>query len=318
MPENKDAAIWNIDRLDVDTTDTKVTLYDYAKREGEQIFKQFGNHPSFVMCTLGNELGRNPGMFEMVAHFKKTDPRHLYAQGSNNMHWNPSLAEGDDFWVTGKVAKGAKPLRGSFALHDMPNAPIESYPPSTMFDLSESIQGIQVPMIGHEIGAFQVSPDYRDIPKFTGVVRARNYEIFRERLKKAGMLDQAHDFVMASGTLAALCYREDIEMALRTPGLAGFQLLDIQDFLGQGTALVGMLNDFMESKGIIKPETWRQFCCETVPLIWMKKYTWTTDEAFIARAQVAHYGPADIENAQVTWTMTDSKGKKLPVMLSTK
>ncbi len=311
VPENKDAAHWNIDRLDVTSSDNEVTLYDYAKREGEQIFKQFGNHPSFVMFTLGNELGRNPGMFEMVAYFKKTDPRHLYAQGSNNMHWDPSLAEGDDFWVTGKVAKDAKPLRGSFALQDMPNAPIESYPPSTMFDFSESIQGIPVPMIGHEIGAFQVSPDYRDIPKFTGVVRARNYEIFRERLKEAGMLDQAQDFVMASGALAALCYREDIEMALRTPELAGFQLLDIQDFPGQGTALVGMLNDFMESKGVIKPETWRQFCSETVPLIRMEKYTWTTDETFVARAQVAHYGPADIENAEVTWTVTDSKGEKI-------
>jgi beta-galactosidase/beta-glucuronidase len=69
------------------------------------ILKNFGNHPSFVMFTLGNELGRNKGMFELVAHFKELDPRHLYAQGSNNMHWNPSLAEGDDFWVTGKVGK---------------------------------------------------------------------------------------------------------------------------------------------------------------------------------------------------------------------
>ena len=102
------------------------------------------------------------------------------------------------------------------------------------------------------------------------------------------MLDQAHDFVMASGALSAICYREDIELALRTPGMGGIQLLDIQDFPGQGTALVGMLNDFMESKGVIEPEVWRQFCSETVPLLRMKKYTWTTDETFIGRAQVAH------------------------------
>lgn len=309
--ENNEAAHWNIDRLDVASTDTKVTLYDYAKREGEQIFQQFGNHPSFVMFTLGNELGRNQGMFEMVDYFKKIDPRRLYAQGSNNIHWNPSLAEGDEFWITGKVEKKTKPLRGSFALFDFPNPPIESLPPATLFDFSESIQGVQVPLIGHETGQYQVYPDYRDIPKFTGVVRAKNYEIFRERLKEAGMLDQAHDFVMASGALAALCYREDIEMALRTAGMAGIQLLDIQDFPGQGTALVGMLNDFMESKGVIKPETWRQFCSETVPLIRMKKYTWTADETFVARAQVAHYGPADIDHARVTWTVTDSKGQKI-------
>lgn len=310
-PENRDAAVHNIDRLDVEGSGTKVELYDYAKREGELIFQNFGNHPSFVMFTLGNELGRNEGMFEMVAHFKETDPRHLYAQGSNNMHWNPSLAEGDDFWVTGKVKKNSHPLRGSFSVLDFPNPPIESFPPSTMLDFSESIAGIPVPLIGHETGQFQVSPDYRDIPKFTGVTRARNYEIFRERIKEAGMLDQAHDFVRASGALSAICYREDIEMALRTPGMAGIQLLDIQDFPGQGTALVGMLNDFMESKGVIEPGAWRQFCCETVPLLRMKKYTWTTDETFIGRVQVAHYGPTDIPDAKLTWTATDSKGEQV-------
>ena len=309
--ESKEAAYHNIDRLNVESTETKVSLYDYGMRESELIFKNFGNHPSFVMYTLGNELGRRPAMYEMVAHFKKIDPRRLYAQASNAMHWNPSLAEGDDFWVTGRVEKKAKPLRGSFSLFDYPNAPIETYPPSTLFDFSESIEGIQVPMIGHETGQFQVYPDYRDIDKFTGVVRARNYEIFRERLKAAGMLDQAHDFVMASGALSAICYREDIEMALRTPGMGGIQLLDIQDFPGQGTALVGMLNDFMESKGVIEPEVWRQSFCETVPLLRMKKYTWTTDETFIARVQVAHYGPADIEDARVTWTVTYSTGKRI-------
>jgi len=311
VPENTEAAIHNIDRLDLESTETKVTLYEYAKREAELIFQAFGNHPSFVMFTLGNELGRNQGMYDLVSHFKQIDPRRLYAQGSNNVHWNPHLAEGDDFWVTGKVEKDSRPLRGSFSVLDFTNPPIESYPPSTMFDFSESIEGLPVPMVGHETGQFQVYPDYRDIPGFTGVVKARNYEIFRERLREAGMLDQAHDFVMASGTLSAVCYREDVEMALRTPGMGGFQLLDIQDFPGQGTALVGMLNVFMESKGIIEPELWRQFCCETVPLLRMKKYTWTTDETFIGRVQVAHYGPADMENAQVSWTITDSKGKNV-------
>ncbi|MHC4439757.1 MAG: hypothetical protein ACYS3S_20560 [Planctomycetota bacterium] len=143
------------------------------------------------------------------------------------------------------------------------------------------------------------------------MVKGRNYELFRERLKEAGMLDQAHDFVRASGALSAICYREDIEMALRTPGMGGIQLLDIQDFPGQGTALVGMLNVFMESKGLITPQAWRRFCCETVPLLRMKKYTWTTDETFIGRVQIAHYGPADLPDALVTWTVTGSDGRKV-------
>ncbi len=310
-PENKEAAVHNIDRLDIESTETKVSLYDYGKREGELISRHFGNHPSFVMFTLGNELGRNQGMFDLIAHFKTIDPRRLYAQASNAMHWRPSLAEGDDFWVTGKVEKKARPVRGSFCVFDFPNPPVESNPPSTLFDFSRSIEGIPVPIVGHETGQYQVAPDYRDIPKFTGVLRARNYEIFRERLREAGMLDQAHDFVRASGALSAICYREDIEMALRTPGMGGIQLLDIQDFPGQGTALVGMLNVFMESKGVIEPAAWRRFCCEIVPLLRMKKYTWTTDETFIGRVQVAHYGPTDIAGARMTWTVTDGAGGRV-------
>jgi len=309
-PEDKEAAIHNIDRLDVESSLKTVSLYEYAKREGELIFKAFGNHPSFVMFTLGNELGRNQGMFDMVAHFKEIDPRHLYAQGSNNVHWNPHMAEGDDFWVTCKTGK-TLPVRGAFFQGDFPNAHIEYRSPSTMVDFSESIAGIPVPVISHENGSFQVSPDFREIPKYTGVTRARNLEIFRERLKATGMLDQANDFVHASGALSVICHREDIEAALRTPGFGGFQLLDIQDFPGQGTALVGILNVFMESKELITPESWLQFCCETVPLLRMKKYTWTTDETFIGRVQIAHYGPADMPDAQVIWTVTYSKDKEI-------
>ncbi len=319
-PEGKEAAAHNIDRLDVESTLQKASLYDYGKREGELIFKAFGNHPSFVMFTLGNELGRTQGMFELVAHFKKIDPRHLYAQGSNNVHWNPSLAEGDDFWVTCKTGK-TLPVRGAFFQGDYLNPHIEFSPPSTMVDFSESIAGIPVPVISHENASFEVSPDFREIPEYTGVTRARNLEIFRERLKAANMLDQADDFVRASGALSVICHREDLEASLRTPGLGGFQLLDIQDFPGQGTALVGILNVFMESKGLITPEAWRQFCRETVPLLRMKKYTWTTNETFMGRVQIAHYGPADIPNARVTWTATGSGGKKVasgafdPVMI---
>lgn len=308
-PENEEAAYYNIDRLDVETSDTKVNLYDYGKREGELILQHFGNHPSFVMFTLGNELGRNQGMFDLVAHFKDLDPRRLYAQGSNNMHWNPSLAEGDDFWVTGKVGDDILPVRGSFYMHDYRFGSIETFPPGTLDDFSDSIRSVPVPVIGHETGQYQVSPDYRDISQFTGVLEARNYEIFRERIEEAGMLDQAHDFVRASGALAAICYREDIELALRTPGLGGFQLLDIMDFPGQSTALVGLLNVFMESKGVVESDKWRQFCAEVVPLLRIKQHSWTSDELLIGQVQVAHYGPEDFSDATIALSLNDSNGE---------
>jgi len=286
---------------------------DYLRREGERILKAFGNHPSFVMFTLGNELGRNQAYFDMVANFRKLDPRHLYAQGTNNENYigsDLSLAPGDDFWVTSKTGL-SHPVRGSFFQGDYAEAHIEHRPPSTMTDFSQSIAGIPVPVVGHETGQFQVFPDYTEIPKYSGILRARNYEIFRDRLAAKHMLDQANDFVRASGALAVLCYREDIEAALRTPGFGGFQLLDLQDFPGQGTAPVGILNAFMESKGLITPQAWREFCSETVPLLRMKKYAWTTAETFVGRIEVAHYGPASLENAQIFWNVEGDTGQIL-------
>ena len=309
-PESKETAKWNADYLDLPSSGTNVSLYEYALRECELIFRYFGNHPSFVMFTLGNELGRTPAMFELVSRFRQRDPRHLYAQGSNNMHWNPSFAEGDDFWVTCKTGKN-RPVRGAFFIGDYANGHIENRPPSTLVDYRESIKDVPVPVISHEIGQFEVTPDFSEIPKYTGVLKARNLEIFQQRLQDANMLDLAHDFMRASGALAAICTREDIEAALRTPGFGGFQWLDIMDFPGQGTALVGMLNVFMESKGIVTPEQWRQFCSETVPLFLMEKYTWTTDETFTGEVKVAHYGAADIKNARLIWALTNSEGSAI-------
>ena len=65
------------------------------------------------------------------------------------------------------------------------------------------------------------------------------------------MLDEDHDFAWASGRFQLACYKEEIEANLRTPGLAGFQLLDLHDYLGQGTALIGVLDAFWESKGYV-------------------------------------------------------------------
>ena len=313
MEDEAAMKIYNADYLQVNSGIINMTLKDYLKREGEMIFRYFGNHPSFVMFTLGNELGRNDAMYELVAHFKKTDSRRLYAQGSNNMHWDPSFAEGDDFWVTAYGPGEIKEVRGSYATvssikgADKPH--IEFMPPSTMHTYTKAIENINVPLIAHEVGQYQVSPDFNDIPKFTGVTRARNYEIFRERLRNANMLDQADDFVKASGKLAVICYREDIEAALRTPDFGGFQLLDIQDFPGQGTALVGILNDFMEPKGLITPEEWSQFCCEVVPLLKMGKYTWTNDEQFTGHIEIAHYGKDDFKNTDVSWKVINDNGE---------
>ena len=284
--------------------------YDYMLAETDRILGTYGNHPSFVMFTLGNELPKGRDlMARLVQHCKREDSRHLYAEGSNNFWATPSLAPGDEFWTAMMIGPWEKLIRGSFHLHTKGH--INNQPPSTMVDYREAIAGIPVPVVSHEIGQFSVYPDFREIAKYTGVLRARNLEMFRESLGVKHMLDRADDFQRASGKLAVICYKEEIEAALRTPGFGGFHLMDIQDFPGQGAALVGILDAFMDSKGLVTPETYREFCSSTVPLIRMGKYTWTVDETLHADAQVAHFGAGDLRKVAPMWSIRDEKGHEL-------
>lgn len=272
----------------------------YLTQEGERILEQFGNHPSFAMLTLGNEIGGDEHVMKaMTDRFRKVDSRHLYAMGTNAWHWDIRHREGNDFWVI-KGTHEDSHIRG--ASWDK-KGHIDFEPPSTTKTYDDSLFGVPVPLVAHEMAQYETYPDYKEIEKYTGVLKAKNFEIFRERLTKAGMLDQAEDFFKASGALSVICHREDVESEIRTRGMAGFQMLDIQDFSGQGTALVGILDVFMDSKGLITPEKWREFCCETVPLLIMRKYTWTNDEDFLACIQVAHYGPSDLNDQDVVWTL---------------
>ncbi|MFO1476510.1 MAG: glycoside hydrolase family 2 [Verrucomicrobiota bacterium] len=277
---------------------------DFLRAEGERLLRQFGNHPSFIMLALGNELGGHQDlMAPQVAHFKSIDRRHLYAQGSNNWFGNPG--EGDDYYCSFQVAW--RKIRGSYATVDQPGM-IQTGPANSLRDYSSEIEPLHIPVLSHEVGQYQVSPDFREIDRYTGVLRARNLELFRDRFRTNHLLDQSDAFMRASGALSALCYKEEIEAALRTPGFGGFHLLDLMDFPGQGTALVGMLNAFMESKGILEPPQWREFCCETVPLLRLSSYVWTDADTLTAQAQVAHYGAKSLE-VEPRWTLSDAGGK---------
>src|SRR5690606_34153047 len=139
------------------------------------------------------------------------------------------------------------------------NSIINKQKPRSDYDWHERIAQFDIPTISHEIGQWCVYPDFKEISAYTGVMKARNLEIFRDRLREAGMDTLADQFLQASGKLQTLCYKADIEAALRTPGFAGFQLLDLHDFPGQGTALVGVLNAFWKDKGYVDGKTYRQF-----------------------------------------------------------
>ncbi len=288
----------------------------FCRMEGERILRTYGHHPSFVMLALGNEISiRKPenraAMTEMISYFRKLDPSRLYAEGSNNELGNPTLNPNDDYFTTFRTGPRSRPVRGSFATVDAPLGHIQAGPANTMVDYTKSLAGIPVPVIGHEIAQYTVYPDFREMGKYTGALRLRNYEVFREALVARGMGDQADAFMKASGALTVLCYREEIEAALRTEGFGGFQLLDLVDNQEQGSAIVGILNSFMESKGLIAPETWREFCSPVVPLALMSKYAWTTDEMFAVEMKLANYSSHSLDGALPIWSLKDSSGKVL-------
>jgi hypothetical protein len=287
---------------------------DYNLAEAKRILSAYGNHPSFVMLALGNEIwdGRDIRA-KAVAELRAFDSTRLYAQGSNNEFGRPTLATGDDYWTTARTSKdsAAHAVRGSFSHADKPLGHIQQLRSSTTYDYRNAIAGVPVPVLGHEVGQFEVFPNFREIQKYSGVQKPWNLITFRQRLEAAGMLDQADAFVAASGALVVQCYREEIEACLRTPGFGGFQLLDLQDFPGQGTALVGILDAFMESKGLITSEAWRRFCGPVVPLARMESYTWTTAQTFIAKIEVAQYGPKDLSSVMLAWSLIDARGKRV-------
>jgi len=289
---------------------TDTVTRNYQLNEGKAIFDAYGNHASFVMFTLGNELTGDPAVHnQLIKQLRMYDDnRRLYAYGTNAFYADPQPGAADDFWVTMRTGKETPQrtfdVRGSFATtEDVNNGIINTYPPSTRRNFAAAIAGVRVPVIGHEIGQYQVYPDYRELPLYTGVLKPCNLEIFKKRLTDAGMGDQAEAFFRASGKLSALLYREEIEMAFRTPGFAGFQLLDLQDYPGQGTALVGLLNAFMGSKGLITPETFRTFNNDAVLQLLIDRYTYTNNETFTADIQLVNYRPRDIRNKVVEWSI---------------
>jgi hypothetical protein len=187
-----------------------------------------------------------------------------------------------------------------------------------MFDYHDIISKFTIPTVSHEIGQWCVYPDFKEISEYTGVLKPTNFEIFRESLSENDMGDQEEAFLTASGKLQALCYKADIEAALRTPGFAGFHLLQLHDFPGQGTALVGILNPFFESKGYITSEEFRMFCNETVPLARMQKMIYRNNEPFKASVEIAHFGDNPIEKAEVICQVTNDKGEIIHKEIFTK
>lgn len=265
-------------------------------KECDRMIRQYGNHPSFILFSPSNEPKGHwkESLTRWVKYYRQRDPRRLYTTGTG---WplidNPGPVVGADFLAVHRV--GLKPVRDDKAWFGR--------------DYLKSTTGVDVPIITHELGQWCAYPDFDIIDKFTGYMQPGNYEIFRDSMAIAGLLDMNEKFAQASGHIQAACYKEEVEANLRTPGLAGFQLLDLHDYVGQGTALVGVLDAFWQEKGYLSSEEWGRFCNTTVPLAVLKKRVFTTKDAFDIDVQIAHYGKSPILNANAYWTIKDKQGQ---------
>lgn len=273
----------------------------FIEAEFKRIVDTYGNHPSFCTMALGNELfaGNMEIATRWIGMLIERDPRHLYTGGTGdcgqktpNCQWK-ELSKGRGF--KGATGSSKEAVAGV----------------STEGDIRKTVADNQQPILGHEIGEWMYYPDFKEIGKWTGVFALRNFELIRDDLAKKHQLELAPEYVQVSGKFATLLYKDEIEVLLRTPGYAGFSLLDLHDYPTQGTAVVGPLDAFWDSKGFVTPESFRRYCGPTVPLLRMPKRTYLSDEPFSATADLANYGPKDLEQAQPVWKITDAQGAEI-------
>ena len=273
----------------------------FLYEESNRIVKEFGNHPSFCMMPYGNEPSgdhQTEYLRGFVNYWKGKDSRRVYTTASG---W-PSIGENDyNVTPTPRIQRWGEGVKSI----------INSRIPATDYDWDSLLPSRRIPTVSHEIGQWCVYPNFRERSKYTGVLRAKNFDIFYDRLVEHGMRTLADSFLLASGKLQVLCYKADIEAALRTPQFAGFQLLDLHDFPGQGTALVGVLDPFWDDKGYVTAKEYRRFCSPTVPLVRMPKLIYLNNERLVAAVEIAHFGAESLGAVTPQWAIRDKAGRLL-------
>lgn len=286
--------------------------YTYYQRELEQILRMLANHPSFVMLTLGNELWSgekgHKRMSKMLHRARELDNTRLYANGSNVHYGTIGCDEDSDFYTSQKYCEDH--LRGTFAVQkedlegkNQKHIPLVGYInnqyPNAKTNYDAAMEKLRKtykkPVFSFEVGQFEVLPDFRELEDFKGISDPVNYRLIQEKVKALGLEELWEKYVEATGELSRISYREEIEAAMRTEELSGISLLGLQDFPGQGTALVGMLNAHLQPKPFpfAQPENFRKFFCDTLPLVLLEKYTYEVGETLRAEVILGNYGKKD-------------------------
>lgn len=296
---------------------------DFLFQEGFRILREYGHHPSFLWLSLGNELwGSKDVLNRMMRAYREADDTKLYSSGANNYQFVPDVLDEENVFVGVRLGR-ERLIRGSYAMCDAPQGIVQTTAPESVSNYDASIvpetlgqsgeagkvqiqygTGVKevdaqsadalipdVPVISHEVGQYVFYPDFSEISHYTGPLKPRNIEAMRENLERAGLYGEHEAFFRQTGHLAVECYKREIETLLRSREVSGFQLLDLQDYTGQGTALVGVLNAMMENKGLISAEEWREFCAGTVVLGEFTSFTGVMGEDIRFDVQISECDP---------------------------
>ncbi len=295
---------------------------EWVENEARRALRIYGNHPSFCMMAVGNEsYAEINWLTGILKEWKALDSRHLYTGQANGwlrntenvqLRIDPPVTPEHDFTIAQALV--GKPIRAKKHLGaGLTNCRFSNKKPCTTVDYHEEIMACEIPVIAHEASQRCAYPDLeKQIEKYKkGTFRITNLETALERMKESGMLELNEAFVRASGKLQTQLNKEEVEGFLRTKDYAGFQLLDLHDFPGQGTALVGVLDAFWDSKGYVTPEEFRKFCSPTVPLLRIPKRVFTTGEKLRGTVEIAHYGRAPFKHATPYWNVFDQDGQCL-------
>lgn len=311
---------------------------DFLFQEGFRILREYGHHPSFLWLSLGNELwGSKNVLNRMMRAYREADDTKLYSSGANNYQFVPDVLDEENVFVGVRLGR-ERLIRGSYAMCDAPQGIVQTTAPESVSNYDASIvpetvvqsgeagkvqiqygTGVKevdaqsadalipdVPVISHEVGQYVFYPDFSEIPHYTGPLKPRNIEAMRENLERAGLYGEHEAFFRQTGHLAVDCYKREIETLLRSREVSGFQLLDLQDYTGQGTALVGVLNALMENKGLISAEEWREFCAGTVVLGEFASFTGVMGENIRFDVQISECDP-EKQHTRIRCTLMDGE-----------
>ena len=277
----------------------------YLLEETQRMVRQYGNHPSFCMLAAGNEPAGNwvKWVGDFVDYWRATgDKRRVYCGASVGGGW--AWDAKSEYHVKG----GARGLDWNNRQPQSADDFNESVLKVTQKGKTPVTFDVNEPLLAHEMGQWCAFPDLKERDQYTGVYKAANFDIFEDLLRDGGMAGRAEAFLHASGKLQTLAYKYDIERNLRTRDYAGFQLLGLNDYSGQGTALVGVLNVHWKEKGYCDAQAWRQFCSPVVPLARFPKFVYGSGDTLCVPVELYNAYTEGLDDVEASYVISGDDG----------